>query len=253
MKFSYQYRNRENEVLEGEIAAKSRDDAYSKLKVQGVRPFKVELKPGWRNRLGMLGKRGTAIVVLGLAAAGAMLMALSLRKEVKAITVQEEDRQQYEARSQIYGDQAVMNRAEGDGWREDLPGAGERFLAQYAVPGKTGEYVTAEEMEGMAIKLEECVKSNLTVGEGDLAEIAKMKRMVNWMKREARAYLRAGGTMDGYMERLRERTEEEARIRLRVQTELDGIRDEELWRERNASLRKMGLAMIAMPDELPDD
>jgi len=50
VKFKYLYQDRENRNREGWIDAKSRDDAYTKLRKQGVRPYRVIGEDPWNWR-----------------------------------------------------------------------------------------------------------------------------------------------------------------------------------------------------------
>lgn len=64
MRFDYTYRTRENELRAGSISASSREDAFRKLKGEGVNPSKVVRAPGVMNCLAALGKRGWGLIVL---------------------------------------------------------------------------------------------------------------------------------------------------------------------------------------------
>lgn len=234
--------------MTGVIDAPSRDAAFGKLREQGIRPFKVDLAPGVFNRLGLIGKRGWALVVLGAMFLVAVVAWAITKKEVKAINVQEEDRRQYEQRSQIYGDPAVLNEVEANGWSEILPNKGDRYLAQYAIPGKQMNASGFEDVD-LEAEIDSCIKTNCPISDDDLTEIAKMKRMINGMKREARNYLQAGGSIASYLDRMNERQRQEIQILNRFRTELSNTQDENTYRERNLALRQMGLPMVPMPDE----
>ena len=50
MKYKYLYQDRENRNLEGEIAARDRDEAYRLLRKQGIRPYRVIGDDPWNWR-----------------------------------------------------------------------------------------------------------------------------------------------------------------------------------------------------------
>lgn len=58
-----------------------------------------------------------------------------------------------------------------------------------------------------------------------------------------------GGKLGEYIHRLDERQQEELTILNRFRIELSMVQDEAVYRERNISLRQMGLPMVQMPDE----
>ena len=88
----------------------------------------------------------------------------------------------------------------------------------------------------------------LTVLPTDLAEVAKMKRMVNGMKRELAAYLEAGGKVEDYIERLDIRQQAEKALYERTAAELKRTDDPDVWLQRNSALRAMGLPMVVDED-----
>ena len=50
MRFLYRYQDKERGVLEGEIAARDRDEAYRLLRKQGIRPYRVIGDDPWNWR-----------------------------------------------------------------------------------------------------------------------------------------------------------------------------------------------------------
>ena len=50
MKYKYLYQDKANNNLEGEIAAKNRDEAYKLLRKQGIRPYRVIGDDPWNWR-----------------------------------------------------------------------------------------------------------------------------------------------------------------------------------------------------------
>lgn len=244
MRFTYQYRTKENELRSGTVAASNRDAAFAVLKSQGIRPSRLEDAPGFFNKLFGRGKRWIAIFLLSMNAAWLLYVSVNSRNKVEKFEHEEADRAMYEARSQIYGDPAILNEAFDNEWRDVFDAEGDRFLAAYAIPGREvswkGTPPLASLMQSLSV--------NTVVLPEDFSEVAKMKRMVNGIKREARTYLNDGGTIESYVRRLDARQKEEQRFFARVKTELSGSSDSALWLERNQALRKMGLPMIEPQD-----
>ena len=240
MRFTYQYRTKDNELRCGTVAASNRDAAFAILKSQGIRPSRLEDAPGFFNKLFGRGKRWIAICALSIVAACLLFVSVDTRSKVEMLEHEEADRAMYEARSQIYGDPAILNEAFANGWSEVFAEDGDRFLAAYAIPGREASWEGAPPLDSLM----QVLPKNIVIDPNDFSEVAKMKRIVNWMKREARAYIKAGGTIDGYVRRLDVRQREERRFFSRVKTELSGSSDAALWLERNQALRRMGLPMI---------
>ena len=70
------------------------------------------------------------------------------------------------------------------------------------------------------------------------------------MRREMREYLANGnGTPRSYWRRLVERTQHEAQIYERTRRELENETNPDVWEEKNAALRRLGLRTIPNPKE----
>ena len=81
----------------------------------------------------------------------------------------------------------------------------------------------------------------------------QIKAMVEGMKAEARAYIRAGGTIVEYGKRLTERQDAEIAIYERARAEVDNARKTmdqgdflALWEARNDQLRNLGIKLIPL-------
>ena len=219
LRFVYQYRTSDNVVHEGAIGAADREAAFRALRSRGVKPARLEEAPGVFNKLFGKGKRWLAIAVL---AALAAFLYFELREE----------------------------RA----WSNVFPDPGERFLARYAQPGVSGTMALV--VDGMLAK---SLGREIRFVEGEPAEHAKMKKIVNGMKAEFAAYLAAGGSEEGYMRRLEERQKVEAGIFRSTEDELarlaaklnasNRVETAAVWEKKNAMLRSFGLRTIPMPEE----
>ena len=229
MKFLYAYHDKDNKRQEGLVCAASRDAAYACLKKQGVKPVRVEVAPGLMNHVLLIGKRGFAIVLLSLASVIAVIYAVSIRSEAYQEALEE-------PRQQLYGDPVVLREAERCKWANVFTSAFDRRLAAYAIPGRSFDAVLDGSTE-VDLKPVEILPT-------DLSEHAKMKRIVNGMKREMGKYLAAGGTVDGYFRRLDIRQNAERGICERFRRELSHETNAAVWNEKNSKLRAMGLPMV---------
>jgi len=82
MTFKYLYQDRENQSCEGEIKARSRAEAYTLLRKQGIRPYRVIGDDPWNWRPWAI-SAGYVVLAAGLAVVGAI--ALLQAREIKAM------------------------------------------------------------------------------------------------------------------------------------------------------------------------
>ena len=246
MKFDYEYRTSENELRFGFINASDREAAFAALRSIGIRPARLKESPGFFNLLFGKGKRWIAIGALLLIVIGLFVFAMRTNHKVSVVLQEVADQAMFAERSQIYGDPTLLKHEFDSDWSDVFTNGFDRLLAAYGIPGRT---VVRDDTSSIMTDAARSLKEYSTVGVSDFDEIAKMKRIVNGMKREANAYLAAGGTVASYIRRLEKRQRDEVMYLARIRTELQGTDDISVWRERNSSLRSMGLPMIAMPDE----
>lgn len=222
--------------------AKSRDDAYAVLKKQGIKPSRVEEAPGFFNKLFGKGKRWIAIAVLVVIATGlALALGLTKKEEIQSFL--------YEERAQLYGDPAVIDECFSTNWANVFDSQFDCRLALYAIPGRV---VDADlEINAVMPENDKAAITLVKIEDNELAEVAQMKRMVNGMKRELAEYLKAGGTIESYLNRLNIRQKAEKGFFETAQRQVIKAKDHAVWREKNAELRAMGLPMIP-PDVLED-
>lgn len=241
MKFLYAYKTKDNVRHEGVVSAASKDAAYATLKGRGIKPIRVDEAPGILNKVFGRGKRWLAIGVLSVVAVLSLVYASRAKRG--AIPANCEDR------AQLYGDPAVVQSASERGWQATFQDVGEAWLARHAVPGQKCDCeLRAIEMDSIARALMARRAIDVEVKPDDLAEIAKMKRMVNGMKHELDAYVKDGGFVKKYMSRVDIRQKAEAGILESARRELRRVDDPDVWKRRNAELRAMGLPMVAEDD-----
>lgn len=250
MLYYYQYKTSDGERHEGRIRVASREAVFTELKKQGIKPYGVELAPGLGNWIASLGKRVYLIIVL-LILLGASICALFIQQEKVNEAEAALAPMQHEQRSQIYGDPLLLQQCESKGWANVFPDALEQLLALYAIPGKE---VDVEKVRELILRVAQPINlGEVEIVDDDRVEVAKMKRMVNWMKRELGTYIDAGGSFESYCERLQQRQSEEKRVRARVAVELNRmVQDaqyESEWEAKNEILRTMGILPIPMEDK----
>ena len=254
MRYLYQYKTKDGERHDGEICAASREGVFAELKKKGIKPYGVVLAPGFVNWLQSLGKRTYAIVLLSAVVIVAVAYALRTKEAARTAL---RDTRTYEQRSQIYGDPAILRQCEAKEWANVFSDPLEQVLAVYAIPGRGVDYAAAR---GKARDVREPLHLEpVPVLESDSAEIASMKRMVNWMKRELSNYISDGGKFSDYVMRLQHRQNEECQIRGRIEVEMGKLNRqrpkfptraafESAWEEKNEVLRTMGILPFPLPD-----
>ncbi len=237
-KFHYFYQSKENKNLDGWIVAKSRDDAYAQLRKQSIKPYKVVGKDpiAW--------KRWAAIAVLAVALAGTYAW-LALRSEPVAPDEQF-------VRHQIYGAESVIRNGISTEWFVCGLDEGERYLARYAQPGIKVAY--RRKTPETASAVEASLSRHLEVEDSELLEYRQLKQIVESIKDELRAYIKSGGNVDGFLDRLQERQDQEVAYYNAANQELENAKatmseDElyNLWAAKNAELRAIGLPMLKEP------
>ena len=253
MKFQYAYRDSKNDRHEGVVLASSKDDAFKKLRSQGVKPFFVAPAPGFLNRVQGLGKRGLAIFILvGLCLVLGVIAYRSSRLQQETPQSEFELAIRSKMRRQPIGDVAIIEKGIRTGWTEVFELEGERFLASFAVPGvPAGLRNTTEEEINAALSHVVEVKPE------DGIETRQSKAMVEGMKDELRRFMSAGGSIAAYGRRLVRRQEEEIGYYQRAQRFVEqeisrGKSESEIAAtidRYNQHLRNMGIRPITMPEE----
>ena len=252
MKFLYEYKTSDNERREGQLSAASRDAAYAELKRQGIRPSKVVLAPGFVNRISSFGKRGLVIVVLAV-----LCLALAIAVGRGVLTAPQPSSVDASldslVRRQIIGDAAVIEAGIRDGWSGVFTLEGDRFLASFAIPGVPAAVrSTTEEELHKALS----TKHSALRTDAEGIEARQIRAMVEGVKRELRQFLADGGTIAEYGKQLVWRQEQEIGYYNRAKGEIESAQHSgmaepalmELWRKRNASLRRMGIKLVPMPE-----
>ena len=246
MKYSFAYKTSDGVRHEDSLEAGSRDEVFEVLRGRGIRPIKVVAADGSKANGEVRGvKKRVVAALVALAAIGAVVVT-SLYNRAIAPSLPEFEAGQ--TRRQIIGDTAIIDKGIATGWSEVFADEGDRFFASFAIPGvKAGQRNTTVE-EIMA-----ALERNIGAADSDGMEARQIKAMVSGMKAEARAYIRAGGTIVEYGKRLTERQDAEIAIYERARAEVDNARKTmdqgdflALWEERNDQLRNLGIKLIPL-------
>ena len=263
MTFQYSYRDSSNVRHDGTVVASSKDDAFKKLKAQGIKPFFVAPAPGLLNGILGLGKRGLAILVLG---AGCLVLGyfalfapgttLAPGTRHQAPSTQLEQAINSQTRRQPIGDVAVIDRGIRTGWADVFELEGDRFLAGFAVPGTPVAVRSTTEEEIRKALAAPSTKHQAPGTESDGLEARQIRAMVEGMKAELRKYLADGGSVTEYGRELVRRQDAEIAQRQRAQTSIEeDIRSGKSEAEISASLetlnrqlRRMGIKPLTMPE-----
>ena len=246
MKYSFAYKTSDGVRHEDSLEAGSRDEVFEVLRGRGIRPIKVVAADGSKANGEVRGvKKRVVAALVALAAIGAVVVT-SLYNRAIAPSLPEFEAGQ--TRRQIIGDTAIIDKGLATGWSEVFADEGDRFFASFAIPGvKAGQRNTTVE-EIMA-----ALERDIGAADSDGMEARQIKAMVSGMKAEARAYIRAGGTIVEYGKRLTERQDAEIAIYERARAEVDNARKTmdqgdflALWEERNDQLRNLGIKLIPL-------
>lgn len=230
MEYQYLYQTKDNENRSGRIRARSREDAYARLRRLGIRPYRLigENPPAWKWPA-LWGACGA----LALALAGALAYFLASPGNTPL------------GRRQLEGDRATIDAGVYSGWIDVLPSALDRRLAAYAQPGRVA--IPPDLTEDEIAALEGELGRELVFAKGEKPEHRMLKRILLKMRADMKEYLDMGGTVGDYLEFLDERQDQEHEFRERA---LDAVlRAPESMRERvllgvNARLRDMAMEPV---------
>jgi len=249
VKFVFEYRTSDNVRHEGVINAASRDAAFMALREKGIRPSRMAEAPGLLNKFLGKGKRWLAIgVLVGVVA----ILFFKLIVNEKQNKVELSSAFDVTDRHQIYGDAAIITAGVKTDWQSVLPRSGDRLLSKFIQPGVRVSRVFLQ--NGASDDLFSVMDEDLKISDDDLLEHRQVKAIVNGLRREMNEYLRDGGSVYTFLERLTERQEVEAAIYRRLEKEVQEAKGSKdlysIWAKKNEELRSLGIRTIPLPDEL---
>lgn len=254
MKYIYAYKTSDGTRHEGSMKAASRDEVFAALRKQGIKAIKVVAADGSKANGEIHGVRKRVVAALvAFVALGVGVVAYfsGTRTGSDLGGSMKTSFQTDQARRQVIGDAAIIEKGIRNGWSDVFELEGERFLASFAIPGvKAGQRNTSEKEFTAALE-NKCV-----VADSDSLEARQIKAMVEGMKNEARRYLAAGGSIVEYGKRLTERQDAEIAIYNRVKEEVEKVKASlpeedfiQYWERRNDELRNLGIKPIVLSDE----
>ena len=233
MKYKYLYQTKDNENREGWIDARDRADAYTRLRKQGIRPYRVIGNDPSRWRAWAPWAVFVPLALIGIVAVVVEFLFHS-RSSVQTLN-----------RCQLTGDPAVISSGMASNWEGVLTSKLDRYLAAYAQPGWIAlpPEATDEEIAAFAEELD----APVDVPSAARPEVRLLCGIVAKMREEMRTYLAGGGSVKDYLDFLEDRQDQERDYRNKA---IDAIaRAPESMRERvrmnvNVRLREMGLTEI---------
>lgn len=260
MRFRYSYNTKDNVRHDAEIDASCREDVFTTLKAQGIKPYAVSLAPGLLNRIRAYKSQVLAALALVIMSATVGVMVLR-----EGSTAGDEIRRPDETtplnRTQLHGDRMMIEQGVRTGWFMVFSNLCEQLLAAYAQPGRP--VARRKEWGGGEISdanFREALKVRTVFLPDDAEEVRMLKRIVEGMKDEMRTFLSDGGSVASYLSLLDERQRLEQRYfqenAEELQKEIAGCSSDRIytkWMRRNADLRARGLMMIPMPDALRNE
>ena len=230
MKYKYLYQDRQNRNCEGWIEARNRENAYTLIRKQGIKPYRVIGDDPWNWRPWAIGA-AFAFLVAGCVALGI----LASRGTTESLPT---------VRQQIVGDVDFAT----------LPTSLDRYLAWFARPGAWVDRpeATFEEMKEFEAELDDPPALDGAQSPNKPSRHLLM-RIIEGMKAEIRLQIEGGMTMQECCAALEERQKREQKIRLKaaesVKMAQENYRAEMLERV-NRRLKSMGMAELGDNDIL---
>ena len=243
MKFTYTYRSSDGQRHTAEIEAENRDAAFARVRNElGIKPIKVVAtgdhatgegsgKSAASPRWGTFLVIALIVTILLIALAAWWWAARSASAPYQPAPAQEPTTYTVNTpqgpvtlrvaeplpRQMIPGNR---QRIEGD--RDSIfTNAAERLLSRFAEPGRA--VAAPEGARPTEAEFRACLREPVRVASNELTEHIDLKRIVTGMKREMRAYLAGGGTVDGYLAELEKRQRLEVSYRERAEQKLNEL------------------------------
>lgn len=252
MKYTYAYKTSDGKRHEASMDATSREAVFETLRKEGIRPIKVVAADGSKANGEIPDTKNTKAIAVGAVAVSTLVLLFALYAFFVARNSTSELPRfvAEQTRRQVIGDAAVVDKGIATGWSDVFPEEGERFFASFAIPG-----VKAGQRNTTVKELEAALGRFVAVKPSDGVEARQIKAMVEGMKDEARAYIKAGGNIVEYGKRLTERQDAEIAIYERTKAEVERARETmsrddflAFWEERNDQLRNLGIRLVPLEE-----
>ena len=238
MKFTYTYRSSDGQRHTAEIEAENRDAAFARVRSElGIKPIKVTAvgdHATGEESGSAASPRWGVVPVIALIAAIFLLVALAAwwwfggrratvpAQEPAAYTVNTPQGPVTLRVAESLPRQTIPGNRQRieDGRNSIFTNAAERLLACFAEPGRA---VASKDERPTEAEFRACLREPIRVASNELTEHIDLKRIVSGMKREMRAYLAGGGTVDGYLAELEKRQRLEISYRERAEQKLNEL------------------------------
>lgn len=247
MKFRYSYNTKDNVRRDGVINAARREDVFTVLKAQGIKPYGVELVPGILNKLPSLRLMLVAVV----------LVIVGFVSSLVPVAFRNYNGDRIERR-QIYGDQAIIDAGESSHWSDVFEGEAEQFLAMYALPGRN--VPSGKMTDDLIRQLKDCLNKASVIKDDRLDEYRQIRDIVKGMKEELREFIEDGGSVEEYVAELISRQATEVAVYEKAVSALENARSAQIskedfiaaWKRINGDLREMGIRTVPLPEEFSE-
>ncbi len=279
MRFTYTYRSSDGQRHTAEIEAESRDAAFARVRTElGIKPIKVVAEGESRQDGGSpygRDKRDRSRRMLWRAAILAAILLAVIGGVVWWMRGPSHESQATKGEStKATGDQPItvatpqgpvtlsvatpLPRQTIPGDRKRIADAAatfkhpaEAWLARFAEPGRQPPVI----LETPPADFETALREPIRIASNDFTEVVDLKRIVAGMKREMRAYIAGGGTVEQYLSELVKRQKLEISYRENAEKKLSGMLSKPkeayaYWLKANASLKSMGIYELPLPDSL---
>lgn len=237
--------------------AESREQVFAALREKGIKAIKVVAADGSKANGEIRGvRKRVAACIAFLAAAASVGAFYFLVPSANRWAQSAEEFLTSSMRRQVIGDVAVVEKGIRTGWSDVFELEGERYLASFSVPGYPPAVSRVSEE-----KFKEALASPPRTSDSSGAQLSLEARqivaMVEGLKDEARRFISKGGSVAQYCRLLVRRQEEELGYYNRAKGEVEKAFDdslpkgeiEELWENRNDSLRALGIRPIPYPSD----
>ncbi len=234
MRFTYTYRSSDGERHTAEIEAESRDAAFAKIRSElGIKPIKVTATgDAGESQPPAPGKRFPVRVLpwavgIVFAVVGVVYWLWSARSdgssEVDVVVMHTpQGPVTLQAAEPLPRQMIPGNRQRIEGDRDSVfTNAAERLLSRFAEPGRA--VAASADARPSEAEFRACLREPIRVASSELTEHIDLKRIVSGMKREMRAYIAGGGTIDGYLAELEKRQKLEVSYRERAEQKLNDM------------------------------
>ena len=271
MKYRYAYKSSDGVRHEAEIEAASRDEAFERLRQDGIRPIKVVASDG--------SKANGEVRVLGIPRRvffGAVLFTAAAATAITWIARGHNDTPIEQVPSATSSSGGTLRRVAMPLPRQEIHGnrrrleiaptnlfanAVETYLSKFAEPGRSvsGD-LTPPETHADEKLLLAMLDAPIQFAEDEYTEFVDLKRITAGIKHEMADFIRGGDGAAEYYTALIERQKVEAAHRAKAETRLkemlshgsEPAKAYDFWLKANAQLQSMGIYPLPLPDALRD-